>query len=122
VAAWLDVDRVGYSDGHIDCKSCEKINPEQMKTKMRDTSLEAYRTTNFSEQEKKVLAVLIQLKGRATNKEIAKYANMYPSTVSGRMNTLVKHKIVKAGEKVIDPETNKKVQQWHFPPLHLKLL
>ncbi len=31
MAAWIDFDRVGYSDVDVNCKSCEKINPEQMK-------------------------------------------------------------------------------------------
>ena len=93
-----------------------------MKSKVRDTSLEAYRSSNFSSQEKKVLAVLIHLKGRATNKAIAKYADMYPSTVSGRMNSLVQKKVVLEGKKVFDKETKKTVQEWHFPSIHLKLL
>jgi hypothetical protein len=31
VAAWMDFDRLGYSDVDVNCQSCQKINPEQMK-------------------------------------------------------------------------------------------
>jgi hypothetical protein len=33
VAARLDVDRVGYSNVDVNCQSCQKINPKQMKPK-----------------------------------------------------------------------------------------
>jgi hypothetical protein len=33
VAARLDLDRVGYSNVDVNCKSCQKINPEKMKPK-----------------------------------------------------------------------------------------
>ncbi len=95
-----------------------------MKTKMRDTSLEAYNSirTKLQPKEKIVLGALIALKGKATNKQIAEYLDWPVNCVTGRMHSLVKLKKVKLGEKVIDPETNCKARQWYFPSLHLKLL
>jgi hypothetical protein len=96
-----------------------------MKTEMRDTSLEAYNSIrrNLRPKEKMVLAALIALKGRATNKQIAEYLGWPINCVTGRMHALVNEtKKVKLGDKVKDPVTGVKSQQWYFPSLHLKLL
>ncbi|MCA6391585.1 MAG: hypothetical protein IM602_17315 [Cytophagales bacterium] len=95
-----------------------------MKTKMRDTSLEAYNSIrrDLQAKEKLVLGALIALKGRATNKEIAAYLDWQINCVTGRINRLHKLGIVKDGEKVVDPSTNRKAVQWIFTSLQLKLL
>jgi hypothetical protein len=122
VAARLDLDRVGYSNVDVNFKSCQKINPKQMKTKMRDTSLEAYKKLGLSRQQKLVLGALRMLKGKGTNRQVAKYLRMDCSTVAGRMNWLFNNGIVKEGKKVKDPVTNVTVQQWVFTARQLKLL
>jgi predicted transcriptional regulator len=96
-----------------------------MKTKMRDTSLEAYDSIrrDLRPKENLVLGALIALKGKATNKEIADYLGMPINCITGRMNSLVNElKVVKPGNKVTDPETQRKAQQWVFTSLQLKLL
>ena len=72
-----------------------------MKTKIRDTSLEAYNSirTKLQPKEKIVLGALIALKGKATNKQIAEYLDWPVNCVTGRMNILVKLKKVKLGER-----------------------
>jgi predicted transcriptional regulator len=96
-----------------------------MKTKMLQTSLDAYDSIrrDLRPKENLVLGALIALKGKATNKEIADYLGMPINCITGRMNALVNElKVVKPGDKVKDPITGIKSQQWHFPSLHLKLL
>ena len=92
---------------------------------MRDTSLEAYNSIRkkLQPKEKIVLGALIALKGRATNKQIAEYLGWPINSVTGRMHALVNEtKKVKLGDKVKDPVTGIKSQQWRFDSLHLKLL
>ena len=94
------------------------------KTKMRDTSLEAYKTLDVSKQETLVLGALKTLKCKATNRQVAKYLKMDCSTVAGRMNALVKdrRKIVTPGKKVKDKVTKRRVMQWILHVKKLKLL
>lgn len=91
---------------------------------MRQTSLEAYKSikNELQPKEKLVLGALIALKGKATNKEIAAYLGWPINCVTGRTNRLVENGVVKEGEKVIDPSTNRPAQQWRFDSLQLKLL
>ena len=95
-----------------------------MKTKMRNTSLEAYNSIrrDLQKKEKLVLGALIALKGRATNKEIAAYLDWEINRVTGRINSLHEMGVVQAGIKVTDPSTQRKAQQWVFTSLQLKLL
>jgi len=93
-----------------------------MKTKMRSTSLEAYKSIDLQPKEKLVLGALIALKGKATNKEIANYLQWEINRVTGRTNRLFQAGIIREGEKVIDPQTQRRAQQWAFTSLQLKLL
>ena len=95
-----------------------------MKTRMRQTSLEAYKSfkKELQPKEKLVLGALIALKGKATNKEISQYLQWEINRVTGRTNSLFQQGIIKEGEKVIDPSTNRPAQQWRFDSLQLKLL
>ena len=95
-----------------------------MKTKIRDTSLDAHRSIRRELQgkEKLVLGALIALKGKATNKDLANYLQWEINRITGRTNSLFEQGIIKAGEKVVDPQTNRKAVKWVFTSLQLKLL
>jgi transcription initiation factor IIE alpha subunit len=95
-----------------------------MKTKMRDTSLDAYNSIrrDLQKKEKLVLGALIALKGRATNREIAAYLQWEINRITGRTFSLHEKGIINAGKKVVDPETQRPAIQWVFNSLQLKLL
>jgi predicted transcriptional regulator len=88
---------------------------------MRDTSLEAYKTVDLQKNETMVLGALIELKGRATNQEIADYLKWQINRVTGRTNHLFKRGIIREGEKV-RASSGRLAQQWRFDSLQLKLL
>lgn len=83
-----------------------------MKTRMRSTSLEAYKSIDLPKQEKNVLGALITLDSKASNRKIAQYLKMDCSTVSGRMNGLYHKGYVFKGDKEKCPITKKSAIQW----------
>lgn len=83
-----------------------------MKTRMRSTSLEAYKSIDLPKQERNVLGALITLDSKASNRKIARYLGMDCSTVSGRMNGLYHKGYVFEGDKEKCPITKKSVIQW----------
>lgn len=93
-----------------------------MKTKMRDTSLAAYNTLDLNAQEQLVLDALLELSGIASNREVARLKGMDCSTVAGRMNSLVKKKLVFEGYKTKDLVTGRPVIKWAVNNKQLKLL
>lgn len=83
-----------------------------MKTRMRSTSLEAYKSIDLPKQERNVLGALVMLDSKASNRKIAQYLGMDCSTVSGRMNGLYQKGYVFEGDKEKCPTTKKNVIQW----------
>ena len=84
-----------------------------MKTKVRDTSLEAYNEIK-SELGKKQLEVLLAIRERepCNNRTIAKYLNWEINRVTGRVNELNLEGLIQAGAKIMDYDTGRSTWAW----------
>lgn len=88
---------------------------KNMKTKVRDTSIEAYNDIKpeLNKRQAEVLGV-IRRYGKISNRGIARILSLEINQVTGRVNELVKKGSVTTHEKGIDPQTKKTVHLWEI--------
>jgi len=81
-----------------------------MKTRMSQTSLEAYAKTveSLARQEREVYDAMTKLPF-PSNRDVAASLGMEPSTVAGRTNSLVKDGFLTVGGKKVDNRTQMSV-------------
>lgn len=84
-----------------------------MKTKMRDTSLEAYSEikSELGKKQMEVLQVIHRLK-KCSNRMIAQTLGWEINRVTGRVNELNAEGYIEAWEKVRDEDTGRNVWTW----------
>jgi len=89
---------------------------------MRDTSLDAYaelvQSGKLQEMERKVINAMVNLKGAATNYEIADYLKIPINQVTGRTHSLCRKDLIYPNGKIKNKVTGK--PNWQYK-LHTTL-
>lgn len=91
------------------------------KTKVRNTSVEAYRSlNNLGERQRGVFGAIKDLK-IACNSEIAVYLDMPINQITPRTNELVEAGLVEEGLRDKSPHTGKRVIFWQLSSEGMKM-
>lgn len=83
-----------------------------MKTRIRQTSLDAYHTIGDIGKKQEEVYKVIKLLGHASDFDIANYLQVPINRITGRRNELVKLGWIKEAEKAISPHTGRRVIYW----------